>query len=127
MSNVSLRLIHPLGGFIAELEPHFSRILERYQERGITRQDFVRWIIARQLEIVYGIYTTPHCAILTWFREPYDALQNLLHFEVAQCFTDYFKNIEGYPVEADMSLLMMANDTIMVTYNYYQPRYHKKQ
>jgi hypothetical protein len=126
MSIVSVRLIHPLGGFLAELEPGFSQVIARYQERGITRQSFARWIIAKQLEEVFGIYCAEHCALFTWFNEPYETLQRPLHFEIAQCFTAYFKNIESYPSEADITLFMMPNDTIMVTYTFNQPRYYRK-
>lgn len=110
------KLIQDCGGFLAELEPQFSRVVQRYKEQGLTPQSFLRWIICEELEVVYGLFDMCHAHAVASFERPFSELKFMLSFQLSQCFSHYIKAPKIYPDNNLVNVIMLPNNSFCICY-----------
>lgn len=84
-------LIQSAVGYLSELEPHYSRILQQYHIHQ--RDEFLLWLMRRELMEVYCLFE--HRAIVmhphAHYETTYQRLKEALPFEMHKCFSHYFR------------------------------------
>lgn len=116
MYKAQAKLIQDVGGFLAELQPQFGKIVERYKDKGLTQSSFLRWIITEELEVVYGLFDAMHAHSIISFEQPYNELKFMLPFQLSMCFSHYIKAPKIYPDNNLVNVMMLPNNSFCICY-----------
>lgn len=117
-------LIQGVGGFLAELEPHFSNVVQEHSGVFTVKQDFVRWMVRQLSEMMYCLFDQRHNRADQLFNQMFDDLQHRIPFSVGACFVHYIAEPHIYPenfeIEIDLlkgNILVLHFDRTRTTYN----------
>lgn len=119
-------LIQSVTGYLAELDPHFTRILQEQQIAD--RNDFVLWLVRRELREVYWLYE--HREMLYFgapshYEATYQRISKALPFEMQCCFTHYFKAPRLHD-SAAIEVQLRAGSVICIGYLTNLIKYHPR-
>lgn len=107
-------LIQPISEYVALLQWHLEPILHAFISHGIGEEEVLAWIIAEELELVYGLFTQNH----HHNYYPYVAIHACLSGQVSlSALTQiYIKAPKLYPDHNQIHLMMNQFDLIIEYY-----------
>jgi hypothetical protein len=116
-------LIQGLSGYLAELEPHLTRILTQY---SIERDDFVLWLVRREMLEVYNLYEHRcHALCPQHYDEAYQDLRDALPFNIQSCFMHYFKAPRLYDT-AEIEVHLRSKTVVCIGYLTHLKNFHQR-
>ena len=105
-------LIQNIGDWYAILQPHAQPIFELYASEGLSEESIWEWIIAEELELVYGLFDGHHQDHRA--RDPHrlihNALDAALPFALSRYTSHYIKAPKVYGDENEISIELLGID-----------------
>ena len=113
-------LIQNIGDFYHVLRPYAEPIFETYASSGFDEEDFWLWIIAEELELVYGLFDRHHQT--RHEQDPHRMIHSALNSSLPHSLSRYTSHyIRAPKIYGESNLIELETWGIDLYIDYYQP------
>lgn len=120
-------LIQNLAGFVAELEPYYSRVLENYiLRRPDLEKDFLQWVTRKIIEDVYSLFDANHIKNESLYSAMFQELSSELPFSIEQCFRHYIEAPHIYPTNLVVEVKVVRKHILTIHFTTDTPIYYQR-
>lgn len=120
-------LIQNLAGFVAELEPHYSAVLQRHiLRRPDLEREFLQWVMRHLIEEVYYLTDRNFYKNEPLYCRMFQDLANALPFSIEHCFAHYIEAPHIYPDNFVVEIRVVGERILTIHFITETPQYRQR-